>query len=64
MISNLLMAAGKQAPISTVDLVDPFGGNSGVALYKIDGDATDESAVGAENGAEETPAGVDTEKAE
>ena len=37
------MAAGKQAPISTVDLVDPFGDNSGVALYKFDGDATDES---------------------
>ena len=28
------------------------------------GDATDESAVGAENGAEEAPAGEDTEKAE
>ena len=39
------MAAGKQAQVSTVDLVDPFGDGSGVALYKFDGDATDESGV-------------------
>ena len=35
------MATGSQAPISTVDLLDPFGDGSGVALYKFDGDATD-----------------------
>ena len=39
------MAAGKQAPISTVDMVDPFGDGSGIALYKFDGDATDESGT-------------------
>ena len=37
------MATGSQAPISTVDLVDPFNDGSGVALYKFDGDATDVS---------------------
>ena len=47
MISNLLMASGKNS-VSTVDLVDPFGDGSGIALYKFDGDATDES--GAYNG--------------
>lgn len=45
MISNLLMATGSQAPISTVDMVDPFGDGSGIALYKFDGDATDESGT-------------------
>ena len=39
------MATGSQAPISTVDLVDPFGDNSGVALYKFDGDATDSTGI-------------------
>lgn len=45
MIGNLLMATGSQAPISTVDMVDPFGDGSGIALYKFDGDATEESGV-------------------
>ena len=39
------MATGSQAPISTVDMVDPFGDGSGKALYKFDGDATDESGT-------------------
>jgi len=30
---------------NTVDEVDPFGDSSGIALYKLDGDATDESGV-------------------
>jgi len=47
MIGNLLMASGKNS-VSTVDLVDPFVDGSGIALYKFDGDATDES--GAYNG--------------
>ena len=37
------MATGSQAPVSTVDMVDPFVDGSGIALYKFDGDATDES---------------------
>ena len=39
------MATGKQEAtvVSTVDMVDPFGDGSGVALYKFDGDAMDES---------------------
>lgn len=44
MIGNLLMASGKNS-VSTVDLVDPFGDGSGIALYKFDGDATDESGT-------------------
>ena len=39
------MATGSQAPVSTVDLVDPFGDGSGVALYKFDGDATEVSGT-------------------
>ena len=39
------MATGSQAPVSTVDMVDPFGDGSGVALYKFDGDATNESGT-------------------
>ena len=38
------MATGKKS-VSTVDMVDPFGDGSGIALYKFDGDATDESGV-------------------
>jgi len=43
MIGNMLMACGEAAEHSIVDNVDPFGDGSGIALYKLDGDATDES---------------------
>ena len=39
------MATGSQAHVSTIDLVDPFGDGSGKALYKFDGDATEESGI-------------------
>lgn len=48
MMSQLLLGASKKQTVSTLDMVDPFGDNSGVALYKFDGDVTDEG--GAYNG--------------
>ena len=46
MIGQLLMSAnGTPQAVSTVDLLDPFGDGSGIALYKFDGDATEESGI-------------------
>lgn len=45
MMSQLMLGACKKQAVSTVDLVDPFGDGSGIALYKFDGDATEESGV-------------------
>lgn len=39
----LLSANSSKKSVSTVDLLDPFGYGSGVALYKFDGDALNES---------------------
>lgn len=45
MMSQLLLGASKKQTGSTLDMVDPFGDGSGVALYKFDGDATDSSGT-------------------